>query len=482
MREFDERLHECLEALREGRWDLDECLRRNPEHAADLRPLLVAASAAMHAYGVQPRAEFAKASRERFLIASGERLREALDVEPSPSFFASARVRFLLAAQRLRAERAAERRAPRRIPVFGSPFRALATGLASVALFLGFSTYTVATANASVPGDWQYPVKLQTERVRLALAFGDEAEREVKLDFAEERVQEIETLARRGKIIGPGVLDRLKDQTEPLVRDASDGGWDSDDAARLQEVAAKQTEVLEAVEPNVSAEAQDKLDEAKGVSEEGVKIARQILVQPDIPLVIPAERTLTPTPVAPTPTSTVPAATPTAGDGSTPVTGATPPAVETVPSLPPDPISVGATPVASLGDVEFVQVIAGRLKLLIPREEDGWVVLDNPRLAVPTIMKIGSPDGALGADGSSLIAFNTGNGDMYWYVNRNGLIHEVQLRITTGDTTLIADETAVRDAFGAAAEVPLYILGSIEVAPDPTPTPSPTPPADAPAE
>src|SRR6476659_3579354 len=102
MTEFESRLTECLEALTEGRWSVDECLRRNPEHAVALRPMLQAALLAMDAGDVQPRPEFARAARERFLVASGQRLQEAMDVEPSPAFFAAARMRFLMAAQRMK--------------------------------------------------------------------------------------------------------------------------------------------------------------------------------------------------------------------------------------------------------------------------------------------------------------------------------------------------------------------------------------------
>jgi hypothetical protein len=192
MSEFETRLHECLEALSQGRWDLDDCLRHNPEHAAELRPLLLAASMTARAYDVQPRAEFAAKARERFLIASGQRLQEAMDIEPSPTLFAAARVRFLMTAQRMKLGERATQRAPRRVPMFGSPFRALAGGMAAVVVLLGASTYTVSSASAALPGDWQYPIKLQTERVRVSLALTDDAKRNVRLDIAEERVSEIE--------------------------------------------------------------------------------------------------------------------------------------------------------------------------------------------------------------------------------------------------------------------------------------------------
>ncbi|MEK7693272.1 MAG: DUF5667 domain-containing protein, partial [Chloroflexota bacterium] len=299
MTEFEARLHECLEALSEGRWDLDECLRRNPEHAASLRPLLLAATMTARAYDVRPREEFATAARERFLVATGQRLQEAMDVEPSPAFFAAARIRFLMAAQRMKMGRAAAQRQPYRVPVFGSPFRALASGMAALVIFLGFSTYTVASASAAIPGDWQYPVKLQTERVRVALAFSDEAKRDVKLDIAEERVSEIQQLTKRGKIIGPGVLDRLVEQTQPLIDDAKSGDWQPEEATRLEQVSEKQQQALEEAAAQIAPAAQDQLTAAVGVSKSAQEVSKRILFFDDPlrpPTVLTASVALTATP------------------------------------------------------------------------------------------------------------------------------------------------------------------------------------------
>src|SRR5207244_1701854 len=148
---------------------------------------------------------------------------------------------------------------PRRVPLFGSPVRALGSAMAALVLFLSFSTYTVASASSAIPGDWQYPVKLQAERVRLALALSDDAKREVKLDIAETRSNEIREMVKRHKIIGPGVLDRLAEQTQSVVNDAQDGGWDASDAARLADIAEKQKIVLSDALAQVDPAAQDEL-------------------------------------------------------------------------------------------------------------------------------------------------------------------------------------------------------------------------------
>ncbi|MEX2227085.1 MAG: DUF5667 domain-containing protein [Dehalococcoidia bacterium] len=452
MSEFETDLQTCLDALATGQWDIDECLRRYPRHADQLRARLLAAAALQDAYGVQPSQEFARSSRERFLIATGQRLAEVYDNDPSPSFFAAARVKFLMTAHRLRiGERATK---SRRVPLFGTPFRALASGMAAIALFMSLSTYTVASASDALPGEWQYGVKLQTERVRLALAFSEGAERDVRLDIAQERSQEIEQLAAKGRIIGPGVLERLKDQTEPLVRAANEGKLDRGETERLNEVTAQQRTVLAELEDHVAPEAAAQLAEAKTVSDEGYQVTFvQIVNDPQDPL----PRVLTPVdPIEtedPSPTDT-PEPTATPVDTATPGgANPTPPAPTSVPAETPE-IGVGAEPVDTVFGVLWVRLSAGRLTTLIPSEKDGWRVM-GVNSAVVQLSNV---------DGTSLVTINPRNGDMYWFILRAGLFDEVQMRLTKDGQTLVIDRPALRAAYGDAAEIPIFIMNRIELA------------------
>lgn len=467
MTEFESRLHECLEALSEGRWGLDECLRRNPEHAAALRPMLVAATMTARAYDVQPRAEFASAARERFLVATGQRLQEAMDVEPSPAFFAAARMRFLLAAQRMKLGGTAPRRAPRRLPMFGSPMRALAGSMAALVLMLGVSTYTVASASAALPGDWQYPIKLQTERVRVALAMSDDAKLNVKLDIAEERVSEIEQLTKRGKIIGPGVLDRLAEQTQPLIDDAREGGWRPDEAARLQKVSEKQQEVLAAGQ--IAPGAQANLAVVADVSKSAQEVSKRILffADPERPPAV-----LTPSvPLAatPAPTST-PAASPSVAsttEHSTPGAAATAPPAGATPSsgAASEGIVISTTPAETRNNVRLYTVTAGLLTFLAPGSADGWkLVVDAPSRGVPPLIRFSN------ADDSSQIVISTVTGDMYWYISQNGRFDEVQMRIKKADGVYVADRGVLRTAYGSASDIPWYVMQSIALIVLPAPT------------
>ena len=461
MTEFESRLHECLEALSQGRWDLDECLRRNPEHAAELRPMLLAAMMTARAYNVQPRAEFASAARERFLIATGQRLQEVMDVEPSPAFFAAARMRFLLAAQRMKLGETAPQRAASRLPMFRFPMRAMAGGMAALALMLGASTYTVASASAALPGDWQYPVKLQTERVRLALAFSDDAKVNVKLDIAEERVSEIQQLTKRGRIIGPGVLDRLAEQTQPLIDDARQGGWDPDQAARLQAVSAKEQEVLATVAGQVAPDAQDNLEAVAGVSKSAQEVSEQILHFADPsrgPEVLTPSVPLTATP-SPTRTPVASPSSESTKDASTPGAGATEPSVGVTPvgSAGTKDIVISATPADTRNSVRLYSVTVGLLTFLAPGSGDGWKLVDAPTHGVPPLIKFSN------ADDSSQIVISTVTGDMYWYIGANGHFDEVQMRIKTADGVFVVDRSVLRTAYADASDIPWYVMQSIEL-------------------
>ncbi|HEY8172118.1 MAG TPA: DUF5667 domain-containing protein [Dehalococcoidia bacterium] len=470
MSEFESILDECIEAMRAGRMDLDACLARYPQHADALRPQLTLAASLAAAYEAEPREEFATAARERFLVASGQRLSEAYDIEPSPSFFAAARVRFLMAAQRMRLGENAPKRPS--FPVFGTPFRALATGGLAVAAFLSFSTYTVASASAALPGDWQYGVKLQTERVRLALALSDDAKRDVKFDIASERADEIQKLTAKGKIIGPGVLDRLTDATQPLVQAADEGKLDNGDLARLHDVSLKQRTVLQQAEPQVASDAGDKFAEAKAVAADAevialAKASGPIVKEPDV-IVTPGA---SPSPDA----SATPAdASPTLAPGETPV--ATPPIVVPTPAR--AALTVDQTPVDEANGIIWNRLAVSRFTTLIPSEKNGWRVVGfNPAegpAPAPSLVRLSN------IDGTSLITINPRTGDMYWFFAVNGTFDEIQMRLTRNGEIYVQDRDSLMRLYGASAEIPLYVLDNIEIAPEPTATPTAAPTATPP--
>jgi hypothetical protein len=313
-----------------------------------------------------------------------------------------------------------------------------------------------------------YPVKLETERVRLALAFGEDAKREVRLALAEERAEEIEKLAQRGRIIGPGALERLADQTEPLVQAADEGNWDTDDLEKLQEVTQKQKALLQSVAPRVESGAEDQLAKAQEVSRTGVIVAAgEIARRPETPpQVVTPNVPLAATGETPTDTDT-PEASPTAtGTDGSPTSTPSPQPTPT----PGDGLSVDTTPIGEGLGVSWMRLAVGDLTALIPSEKDGWHisginVAAGPAPA-PTLVQLSN------VDGTSLITLNPRNGDMYWFVLRNGVFDEVQMRVLQVDgTILVVDPDVLNAAYGASADIPLFVMKSIRVAPAPGATP-----------
>jgi hypothetical protein len=467
MDKFETALDACLQALREGTADIETCLREHPQHAAALRPHLVTASKLIATYdGTQPSAEFARKARARFLLASGEKLRDAFDVDPTPSFFAAARVRFLMAAQGMKLNHA-HAMGRRRLPLVGNAYRALAGAGAAAVLLLGLSTYTVAEASDSLPGDRLYGVKLQTERVRLALAFSESSERDVRLDIASERVDEIEQLTAKGKIIGPGVIERLQDQTEPLAADLD--SLDKDELERVRSIAADSEAALERAKPQVKAEAQPLLAEVQAFAREaGIEAGvRAINSTTPSPVITPNVLLTTAEPTGtPEPTET-PDASATSGD-ETPEPSPTPARVGVV---------VDQTPVGIAQGVTWVRIAVGRFSTLIPSPDDGWTIAGvNPALGTSTTPNLVSISNT---GGTQIITMNPRNGDVYWFVSVNGVFDEVQLRSERDGQTFVADRELLTRLYGPLTDIPLYVLDHIEFAPEPTPQPSKTPSSTA---
>lgn len=254
-RQFEDALAECLEAITQGQRNIDQCLALYPQWARRLEPLLRVAMSLGEAYaGEEPSAARQAEARQRFLAAA--RARQALALGPR---------RPLLPIPW-----------PPRLP--GPALRpALAALVLAVFAFVGFSSFTLATAGDALPGDWRYPVKRLTERARLTFVFGEDARRSFRIGLAEERLEEVEGLAAKEKHISEPILRELADNTGSLVEALDPASVPQDHIERIGELTAKQQDVLGQVEPLVEEEAADELEEAMVVSSEGHERAVQAL-------------------------------------------------------------------------------------------------------------------------------------------------------------------------------------------------------------
>ena len=128
--EFEQVLEQCLGELEGGASTVDECLRRHPEYAAQLQPVLLIAAT----------------------------LEQGRALEPSPAFKARGRAKLTLHMQAH----------PRRSAGSGFSFWRLATSLAILMLAL-LATGTV-YAQRALPGDRFYEWKLLSERAWRAVS------------------------------------------------------------------------------------------------------------------------------------------------------------------------------------------------------------------------------------------------------------------------------------------------------------------------
>ncbi len=163
-KEFDNILDECLERILTRGETIEQCLALYPEQAAELEPLL-----------------------ETVLVT-----KNALAIKPRPEFRDRARYQLRVALQEV------EQKREKRFSFFSWQPR-WATAVVAVLVLLLAGSGTVAAAGNSMPDQPLYPVKLATERVRLALTPSALGKAELYAALAEKRVAEIINMAEKGK-------------------------------------------------------------------------------------------------------------------------------------------------------------------------------------------------------------------------------------------------------------------------------------------
>jgi Domain of unknown function (DUF5667)/Domain of unknown function (DUF5666) len=157
-------LEECLSMLGKGS-DLDACLQRFPEHAAELQPLLLASLAAKS--------------------VSNDHIPDAV-IRRNKS-------KFLNTAAELR-EQKINRKSTKLISFQHSIRLGLAALLAVIVLALVGGTGLVNASSGSLPGDRLYPVKLTWEDIRLKFTFSQANRDSLENSYKHERMVEINAL------------------------------------------------------------------------------------------------------------------------------------------------------------------------------------------------------------------------------------------------------------------------------------------------
>ncbi len=166
-RKIDTILAECLTALESGA-TVEQCLRRYPQEAEELCPLLE-------------------------MWAALQQIPPA--PTPHPAVIAHGKARMFEAVERRFAPQ------PRR-SLFGSlrlPRWALAVAMI-VIVAMGMAGTTTLAASA-LPGDLLYPVKTATESLRLFFTLSPEARAELEAELQAERLEELEDVLAEGRTV-----------------------------------------------------------------------------------------------------------------------------------------------------------------------------------------------------------------------------------------------------------------------------------------
>ena len=166
---FADILDECLDRLQEGE-TVEQCLSRYPEFREELEPLL----------------------------KLGCSLAQASAREVRPLFRSSTRYQLVSEIDRHKPRPRVSPRAWWR--------RGWVVAVTVIALLLLAGGSAVAASSNSLPDQPLYPVKLTTEKVRLALTFSETGKAKLHVQFAEKRLEEMVQMARKNK---PQQIERL---------------------------------------------------------------------------------------------------------------------------------------------------------------------------------------------------------------------------------------------------------------------------------
>jgi hypothetical protein len=140
-------------------------------------------------------------------------------VPPPPQGLAPGRQAFLAEAARVRdtAGQPATLSARLRQIWLQPVFRFASIALIAIFALSSLGGGLVHLAEASLPGDPLYPIKLAYEDLRLSLINDPTAGTEENLNYAAERVDEMRGLAERGSAIPDNVVDRMVEQMDQAV-------------------------------------------------------------------------------------------------------------------------------------------------------------------------------------------------------------------------------------------------------------------------
>ncbi len=146
-----------------------------------------------------------------------------------------------------------------------------------VMLLVGASS--VELSARTVPGDFLYPVKILTERVRFSLTSDLEERVELRLTFSERRLSEVVRTLKEGKGADRELVSGMLDEARAALSDAAKLPETRSSAyrSRIASLEEFQKERLRAVKAMVPADQHRDVDEAIGICDQGWMRMREMM-------------------------------------------------------------------------------------------------------------------------------------------------------------------------------------------------------------
>lgn len=210
MKQFEEVLTSCIVEIRSGKATIEECLARHQEMRQELEPLLRTAASIKSPPAYQLKAGYKQSAR-------ADLLRQIRQVK-QPKRVSFADIISLGIPRQL------------------AGIRAIAAALVVVLAISMAGGGTAYASRNSIPGDILYPVKTNTENVRLFLAGDSIAKAELNVEFAGKRLQELQLVVNRSKENSQAAVDRYEKQLAAATRQLEESTLSTESTSRLESI------------------------------------------------------------------------------------------------------------------------------------------------------------------------------------------------------------------------------------------------------
>ncbi|MEK6646639.1 MAG: DUF5667 domain-containing protein [Candidatus Firestonebacteria bacterium] len=230
MNKIEDILDLCLEDLKNGK-DLQEILAKYPDHAKELEFLLTIATKIQSI----PKPEPSTNAAYKTMVEAGKYLSKEIILKPRVG-----------------------------LKWFINPRFAFAKVIVTILIVILFTWTTVNVSVSALPGDFLYPIKLATEKIKLILTVNLEGKAEMRLTFSEERMKELLSRYSKNGVIDNRLIIAMLDEAKLALNKISSLPKEKQPLfySKVDHFNAYQKETLQSIQPHVSGQQKEYINNA----------------------------------------------------------------------------------------------------------------------------------------------------------------------------------------------------------------------------